>query len=333
MHAPALSPSARDMTLKAENSTDLKPSAREWASALARYREPNQARSVIELGITLGLFAVFWLLMWMSLAVSYWLSLLLSVPAAGFLLRLFMIQHDCGHGSFFRRRAANDWVGRAIGALTLTPYDVWRRSHAVHHAGSGNLDHRGTGDITTLTVREYLGLPQWRRLCYRLYRNPVVMFGLGPAYVFLLQHRLPIGLMRSGLQPWISAMATNAAIASAMVLMIWLVGAAPFFLVHLPITLLAASIGVWLFYIQHQFEHTFWDDHRGWTMHEAALHGSSHTISPPFCSGSRLISASIMSIISAAAFRTIGCRASCAIIPNSAISVGSVCDRASAAFG
>src|SRR5690606_6576883 len=115
-----------------------------------------------------------------------------------FLVRLFLIQHDCGHGAFFRRRFANDWVGRALGILTLTPYDYWQRSHAIHHATSGNLVHRGIGDIDTLTVREYLALSWWRRLRYRLYRNPLVMFGLGPAYLFVLQFRLPVGFMRKG---------------------------------------------------------------------------------------------------------------------------------------
>jgi omega-6 fatty acid desaturase (delta-12 desaturase) len=200
----------------------------------------------------------------------------MAVPAAGFLVRLFMIQHDCGHGSFFRRRATNDWVGRVIGAVTLTPYDVWRSSHAVHHASSGNLERRGIGDITTLTVQEYLALPRWRRLGYRLYRNPIVMFVVGPAYLFILQHRLPIGAPRAGWQDWFSAMATNAAIALIIVTLMWLIGVQPFLLVHLPIALLAASIGVWLFYVQHQFEDTFWADNPSWTKHEAALHGSSH---------------------------------------------------------
>jgi omega-6 fatty acid desaturase (delta-12 desaturase) len=252
------------------------PAARQWAQILANYREPDSVRSAFELGLTAGAFAVLWFVAWAVLGLSYWLSLLAAIPAAGFLVRLFMIQHDCGHGAFFRRRAANDWVGRAIGTLTLTPYDVWRRAHATHHASSGNLEQRGIGDINTLTVREYLELPAWRRFGYRLYRNPLVMFGLGPAYLFLVQQRLPVGLMRDGLQPWLSAMATNAAIASAIVTMMWLVGVGPFLLVHLPITLLAASIGVWLFYVQHQFEETFWAKASTWTLHEAALHGSSH---------------------------------------------------------
>jgi omega-6 fatty acid desaturase (delta-12 desaturase) len=256
--------------------TDAPSEARDWLNVLAVYREPSHARSVLELAVTAGGFAVLWFLVWAALGLGYWLSLALAVPAAGFLVRLFMIQHDCGHGSFFRRRAVNDWVGRVLGAVTLTPYDVWRRSHAIHHASSGNLDHRGIGDISTLTVREYLVMSRWRRLGYRLYRNPIVMFGLGPAYLFLVQHRLPFGLMRGGVRPWLSAMATNAAIALAILAMMWLVGVKPFLLVHLPITLLAASIGVWLFYVQHQFEDTFWAKPPAWGVHEAALHGSSH---------------------------------------------------------
>jgi acyl-lipid omega-6 desaturase (Delta-12 desaturase) len=256
--------------------------ARDWTQVLAQYRQPSHVRSVLELIMTVSAFAGFWLLMWWTLSFGYWLSILLAVPAAGFLVRLFMIQHDCGHGAFFRRRAVNDWVGRAIGALTLTPYDVWRRSHAVHHASSGNLEQRGVGDIHTLTVREYLALSRWRRLGYRLYRNPIVMFGLGPAYLFIVRHRLPIGSMRAGLQPWISTMATNVAIALGILVMMWLVGAKAFLLVHLPITLLAASIGVWLFYVQHQFQHTYWAEVPAWSVHEAALHGSSHYDLPGF---------------------------------------------------
>jgi len=198
------------------------------------------------------------------------------VPAAGFLVRLFMIQHDCGHGAFFRQREANDWVGRVISVLTLTPYDFWRRTHAMHHASSGNLDHRGTGDIDMLTVREYLALPRREQLLYRLYRHPLVLFGVGPVYNFLLRQRLPFGLMRDGWQPWVSTMGTNIAIAALVAVMMWLVGVRPFLLVHLPITFLGAAIGVWLFYVQHQFEETFWARNENWNFQEAALHGSSH---------------------------------------------------------
>ncbi len=256
-------------------------SAREWASLLNCYRDPSPGRSAVELTLTIGAFALVWILMWATLGFGYGFTLPLALPAAGFLLRLFMIQHDCGHGAFFRKRSSNDWVGRFLGTLTLTPYDVWRQDHNIHHATSGNLDKRGIGDIDTLTVREYAALPIWRRLRYRLYRHPLVMFGLGPAYLFLVRHRFPVGSMRKGWRPWVSTMATNAATAVLVTALIWLVGVGPFLLVHLPITLLAASIGVWLFYVQHQFEETSWSPESAWNLHEAALHGSSHYDLPP----------------------------------------------------
>jgi omega-6 fatty acid desaturase (delta-12 desaturase) len=244
--------------------------------SLAQYREPNHGRSVVEILITVVPFVGLWSLMWLALHIGYGLYLLLAFPTAGFLVRLFMIQHDCGHGSFFRHRLMNDWLGRAIGVFTLTPYDFWRRTHAAHHAYSGNLDRRGMGDIDTLTVSEYLSLSGWGRLRYRMYRHPLVMFGVGPAYLFFLQHRLPIGLMRGGWQPWLSTMATNLAILLIAAVTIWAVGIGPFLLVHLPIMLIGASLGVWLFYVQHQFEDTFWARNKAWNVHEAALHGSSH---------------------------------------------------------
>jgi omega-6 fatty acid desaturase (delta-12 desaturase) len=253
------------------------PDSRALMRILAGYREPDGVRGALELAITAIPLVLIWILMWVSVdAGYYWLCPFLAVPAAGFLVRLFMIQHDCGHGSFFRYRAANDWVGRVIGVLTLTPYDYWQRTHAIHHAGAGNLDRRDIGDIDTLTVREYLALPRWRRLVYRLYRNPIVLFGLGPAYMFILRHRLPMGLMRAGWRPWLSTMATNAAIAVLVAGMIALIGLGPFLLVQLPITLLASAIGIWLFYVQHQFEDTSWNHDEDWNFHEAALHGSSH---------------------------------------------------------
>lgn len=252
------------------------PDIRALPRLLDRYRKPDTPRGVIELVITAVPFLAIWALIWNALDHGYWLGLLLEVPAAGLLVRLFMIQHDCGHGSFFRSRVVNDWVGRAIGVATLTPYDYWRHNHASHHANSGNLDHRGLGDIDTLTVREFFAQPRWTRLLYRLYRHPMVMFGVGPTYLFVLKHRLPVGLMRGGWKPWLSTMGTNAAIAIVFTAVIWLVGYGPFLLVHLPITVLAASIGVWLFYVQHQFEETYWAHDGDWGFHEAALHGSSH---------------------------------------------------------
>ncbi len=250
--------------------------ARALAQNLARYRMPSFGRSIVEILITLVPFVALWTLMWAALEIGYWLSLLLALPAAGFLVRLFMIQHDCGHGAFFPHRVANDWIGRVIGVLTLTPYDFWRRTHAIHHATSGNLERRGIGDVDTLTVREYLARSKCGRLRYRLYRHPIVMFGLGPAYLFILQYRLPLGLVRAGWKPWLSTMGTNLAIAVLVATVIWFMGVRAFVLVELPITLLGASIGVWLFYVQHQFEDTLWAHDESWNRHELALHGSSH---------------------------------------------------------
>ena len=232
---------------------------------------------MIELLITAVPFVLIWAAMWAVVYFGFWpVCLLLAIPASGFLVRLFLIQHDCGHGSFFRHRLANDWVGRVLGVLTLTPYDMWRKEHAIHHATAGNLDQRGMGDIRTLTVEEYLAAPFLRRLQYRLYRNPFVMFVLGPAYVFVLAQRLPIGSMTAGWLPWTSTMSTNAAILAIVVGMMWLVGVGPFLIVHVPIMLLAATIGVWLFYVQHQFDDAVWVRGSNWDIHEAALHGSSY---------------------------------------------------------
>ena len=256
-------------------------SAREWAQKLGRYRQPSTWRSIYELATTLLPFVACWIAMACAITFGhYWIFAVLLVPTAGFVVRLFMIQHDCGHGSFFPARAANDWTGRLVGILTMTPYDYWRRTHAIHHATAGNLDSRGIGDVDTLTVDEYLARSAWGRLRYRLYRHPVIMFGIGPAYLFVLQYRLPLGFMGTA-RPWLSTMSTNLAIAVAACLLMWQIGVLPFLLVHIPVVLLAAAGGVWLFYIQHQFEETHWAKDREWTLHEAALHGSSHYDLPP----------------------------------------------------
>ena len=252
--------------------SDEKP----WLKILAKYRQPRAGRSIFELAVTAIPFVALWALTMVAVSYGIWWGLALTLPAAAFLLRLFMIQHDCGHGSFFGRRWLDDWTGRAIGVLTLTPYDYWRRAHAEHHASAGNLDERGIGDITTLTIREYQDL-SWRgRLVYRLYRHPLVMFGIGPAWLFLIKQRLPFGMLRSGYLPWVSTMATNVAVAVIVAVMIWTLGVLPFLAVHLPIVLLAAAAGVWLFYVQHQFEETHWSKKPEWQFQQAALHGASH---------------------------------------------------------
>ncbi len=252
-----------------------------WRQITARYAQPDRRRALIQLLNTgLPFLALLAGMTW-ALEAGAWWALALALPAGGLLIRLFMIQHDCGHYAFFRKRAANDWTGRAMGVLTLTPYDVWRRAHASHHATSGNLDKRGIGDIDTLTVREYRARSRLGRIGYRIYRHPLVMFGLGPAYLFLIQHRLPLGAMLKGRLPWLSTMLTNAGIIAISLGIILVVGLEAFLLIQLPLILLAASAGVWLFYVQHQFEETHWSRAPEWQHEEAALHGSSYYDLPP----------------------------------------------------
>ncbi len=250
--------------------------ARALARRLNKFNTPSGARSVFEIAVTIGPLALIAVLAWVAFNRHIWWGVLLAAPAAGFLVRLFMIQHDCGHGAFFPWKRLNDWVGRALGVLTLTPYDYWRKAHALHHAASGALDRRTLGGIDTLTVSEYLALPRLKRIGYWLYRHPLVMFGLGPAFVFILQHRVPFGMMREGWRPWISVLATNLGIAAFVAALILVFGLLPFLLVFLPATLLAASAGVWLFFVQHQFEETHFARSDSWTFHTAALRGSSH---------------------------------------------------------
>ncbi|NTZ41687.1 fatty acid desaturase [Altererythrobacter sp. SALINAS58] len=255
--------------------------ARQLLRDLAPYGKPDTRRSVMEILVTAVPFVLLWALIHLALSRGIWIGFVLTLPAGGLLLRLFLIQHDCGHGALFRRRRTNDWVGRAVSVLTLTPYDYWRRSHAKHHATSGNLGKRGTGDVDTLTVSEFAEMSAKDRWRYRLYRSPIALLGIGPAYQFILRHRLPIGSMRGGWSPWLSALGTNAAIALIAGAMIWWIGLGSFLMVHIPIVLIAASAGVWLFYVQHQFEQTSWEQDEGWSFHEAAIYGSSHYDLPP----------------------------------------------------
>jgi omega-6 fatty acid desaturase (delta-12 desaturase) len=252
----------------------------QFTRMLEPYWGPDARRSVMQL-ITSGVpLAVLWYAMLRSLEVSYVLTLLLALPAAGFTIRLFIIQHDCGHGSFFHSRRARDWTGFAIGVVTLIPYQYWRKTHAYHHAHSGDLDFRGFGDVDTLTVAEYRALPRVRRLQYRLYRHPLVLLGLGPAFQFIVKHRYPWDIPRDWKHAWRSVWWTNAAIAALALVLGLAVGWQRFLMVQLPITLLSGSIGVWLFYVQHQYEDTYWHRHEDWDFFDAALEGSSHLVLP-----------------------------------------------------
>jgi omega-6 fatty acid desaturase (delta-12 desaturase) len=255
-------------------------SARVLVRKCASYGRADLRRSITQVMTTAVPFTLLWVAMVFSLDISYWLTLLLAVPAAGLLVRFFIIQHDCGHGSFFKSRAANDLVGRITSVLTLTPYGYWRRTHGMHHATSGNLNRRGVGDIDTLTVKEYLALPTRGRLAYRLYRNPAILFSVGAYYFFFLKHRVPFGLPLAWREAWRSIVATNILIAAAVAATAAAVGFGPFFLVHGPIMMLAATIGTWLFYIQHQFEGAYWETDERWSFHDAAIKGSSYYALP-----------------------------------------------------
>ena len=247
-----------------------------WGARLAAYKDPDTTRSVWQLASTAALFAGVWALMYLSLGVSYWLTLLLAVPAAFLMVRLFIVQHDCVHGAFFRSPRAADIVGSILGVLTLTPYHYWKKTHAMHHATSGNLEHRGFGDIDTLTVDEYLGLSRWKRFRYRVYRHPAVLFGAGAVLHFFVRHRIPTIVPRAWNRERRSIMWTNVGLAIFVVLMGVLVGFRQFLLVHVPLMTLSASFGVWLFYVQHQFEPTYWEHDERWVYEDAALAGSSY---------------------------------------------------------
>jgi len=251
--------------------------ARTWFQRLAPYRTAEDGRAVFELLITLLPFLLLWAGIWGLMQAGHYWAVLGFIPAGGLLVRLFIIQHDCGHQSMFSHRRANDWVGRFIGILTLTPYDHWKRGHALHHAGSGNLDRRGMGDdILTLTVEEYQAASKWERIKYRLYRHPLVMFGIGPAYVFFLVNRLPFGAMKNGAKPWASTLLTNLGVALLYGGLIWAVGWKIFVMIQIPTVLVGASIGVWMFYVQHQFDETHWSRTGEWDREHAALEGSSY---------------------------------------------------------
>jgi acyl-lipid omega-6 desaturase (Delta-12 desaturase) len=260
-----------------EAETDVPPMLR---TQLKGYAAPDRKRSIVQLSLTLGFFVLTWVAMWASLQWHYGVTLLLAVVGAGFLVRLFMIQHDCAHGSFFKSRISNDLVGRALGVLTMTPYGYWRKMHADHHANAGNLDRRGVGDVTTLTVEEFLALPWWRRAAYRMYRHPIVLFGLGPFFLFVLKHRAPLDLPLREKKAWLSVLGTNLALGLVLTGLTIAIGPLSLLKMQGPIMLLASTFGVWLFFIQHQFKGVYWRRQDEWRHDEAALHGSSYYALP-----------------------------------------------------
>jgi omega-6 fatty acid desaturase (delta-12 desaturase) len=245
-----------------------------WREDLAPYAQPHLGRALLDLATSVVPYAALSVLMYLALDVSYLLVLAIAVPAAGFLLRTYMMFHDCAHGSFLPTRRANHWVGAALGLLVFSPFASWRHSHAVHHGTAGDLDRRGTGDVMTLTVDEYRARPPLARLGYRMFRNPLVMFGIGPIYSLMVQPRLVSRSARPRSRH--SILLTNAALVVLIGGLCWLVGWREYLLVQAPTAFLAGSAGVFLFYVQHQFEGTYWQSAQGWSFAAAALQGSSH---------------------------------------------------------
>jgi omega-6 fatty acid desaturase (delta-12 desaturase) len=211
--------------------------------------------------------------MYRSLEVGYWLTLLLAIPTAGFMVRMFIIFHDCCHGSFFKSQLANDRMGLLLGVAVWTPYYEWKHSHAIHHATAGDLDRRGIGDVYTMTVEEYLSAPWYKKVGYRIMRNPLILFTIGATIVFVLTHR--VWTAKSGRRERNSVIWTNIALFGFVGWTIYLIGWQAYLLVELPILLIACGAGVWLFYVQHNFEQTYWERHREWDFFKAGINGSS----------------------------------------------------------
>lgn len=256
------------------NVNDLSPA--DIRKRLAPSRQSDAKIAIWQLVSTITMLAGLVWLMAISLSVGYWLSLLIAIPAAGMLVRLFIIQHDCGHGSFFRSQKANHYVGSALSLFTLTPYYQWRHSHALHHATHGDLDHRGDGDVHTLTVNEYNALSPMKKFGYYLYRHPIVMFGLFPTLLFLVSFRSTIGTPREKHRERASVHMLNLAIFACIVAGCYYFGIANFFMIYLPVIIFASTIGVWMFYVQHQFDPNYWQRHEEWNRVHASLQGSSY---------------------------------------------------------
>ena len=245
-----------------------------WRAALAPYARPRLSRSLLDLATSIVPYLALLVAMYLALDVSTLLVLALSVPAAGFLLRTYIVFHDCAHGSFLPTKSANAYLGRVLGLFVYSPFASWRHNHAVHHATAGDLDRRGVGDVPTLTVAEYAARPWHQRLGYRLFRNPLVMFGIGPIFALVIQPRLVSRTARPRIRR--SVMTTNAVLAAVVAAVCLLIGWQEYLLVQWPAAFLAASAGVWLFYVQHQFEETYWQSSDGWSYADAALRGSSY---------------------------------------------------------
>ncbi len=260
--------------MKEEKSKTQDAGPPEWVQVVNRYNKPDVRKSIWQIINSLGPYALMWYLMYLSLGVSYWLTLGLSFVAAGFLVRIFIIFHDCGHGSFFKTEKANRIVGTFLGSLVFTPYAHWHRDHAIHHTHVGNLDHRGIGDVLTLTVDEYNKRSMGGKIYYRIYRHPITLFAIAPIILFVLWFRIPQKKMLRAAR--ISVYVTNLIVALLSTGLILLMGWKSFLLIQLPIIYLATSAGVWLFYVQHQFEDVIWTRKEEWDYQRMAMEGSSY---------------------------------------------------------
>jgi omega-6 fatty acid desaturase (delta-12 desaturase) len=245
-----------------------------WHGTLSPYARPDLKRSALDLATSVVPYLALSAVMYLLLPVSYLLTLVVAIPAAGFLLRTYILFHDCAHGSFLPGKRANRWLGRALGLLVMSPFESWRHSHAMHHASSGDLDRRGDGDVPTLTVAEYRSRGWRGRLGYRLFRNPLVMFGLGPVWALVLSPRIVSRSARPRIRR--SVMATNLALFVLLGAVVWAIGWKEYLLIQAPTVLLAGAAGVWLFYVQHQFEDAYWENSDSWSYADAALRGSSY---------------------------------------------------------
>jgi omega-6 fatty acid desaturase (delta-12 desaturase) len=245
-----------------------------WHKIVVRFRQPRTASAVWQLANTLIPYALLWYAMYLTLSVSFWLTVPLAIVAAGLLVRLFIIFHDCTHGSFLKSRRANDIIGFCVGMLTFTPYQYWRWQHTNHHATSGDLDRRGTGDVWTMTVDEYQSASYWKRLSYRLARNPVVLFLIAPLFVFVIGQRFcPASVRR---RERLSVQRTNLAILALATALSALCGIKTYLVIQLGVMMMAGAAGMWLFYIQHQFDGVYWARSDSWDYTSAGLRGSSY---------------------------------------------------------
>ncbi|WP_078553562.1 fatty acid desaturase [Bacillus alkalicellulosilyticus] len=250
------------------------PKIKQLKKEVAPFEQSNMKKSIMQMVNTLGPLFALWYIGYLSLSVSYWLTFPILVVASGFLVRSFIIMHDCTHSSFFKSKRANDIVGTLIGVLTLVPYQQWKQTHSIHHATSSNLDKRGVGDMWILTVKEYDEASVWKKIGYRFYRNPFVMFGLGPIGVFLIEYRFN---RRAARRPErINTYITNILIVALYASLCWAIGWQAFLLIQGPIAFMSALFGIWLFYVQHQFEDSYFENEEEWNYVQAAVEGSSY---------------------------------------------------------